>query len=383
MPALRNIAFLFAFALLPAVCPQLAARQIVTRTLIASLDTGSLAGTKFPVSFSYDADQVNAQGESYIALESFDFILLGVAFSRNDIFQGGQAIFRAGVLEDVTASFQVRLPPNSFVNNITFGFGGYGVIGYVDRLNAYGNGSFAFTAVAAIANAASFDRGALAPGALATIIGAGLAQSPAAAENGSLPFSLVATSVSVGNLPAPVEYVSPGQINFQIPWQTPPGPTTVAVSVNGVAAPALPAIIALASPGIFSVPLGSAHAAAVNLDGTLVAQEGSISGWQSHPAEPGDIIVIFATGLGAVTPPLGDGQIPADRLRYTVLAPKVMIAGGPAEVQFSGLSPQFPGLNQINVVVPQAPSGIVSIQIETAGVLSNELTIAVGSGAHL
>jgi hypothetical protein len=53
-------------------------------------------------------------------------------------------ILRDGVLENVTASFQVRLPPNAPVNNITFGFGGPGVIGYVDLNNQYGDGSFTF-----------------------------------------------------------------------------------------------------------------------------------------------------------------------------------------------------------------------------------------------
>src|SRR5262249_51924198 len=70
------------------------------------------------------------------------FTLLGVPFTRNDIFQGGQVIFRDGVLVNVTASFQVVLPPNSPVNNITFGFGGPGVIGYIDLHDQFGSGSF-------------------------------------------------------------------------------------------------------------------------------------------------------------------------------------------------------------------------------------------------
>jgi len=116
--------------------------QVVFRQLNASLDTGSLAGTTFPVSFSYDSSQVSPSGDSYVQLTSFDFTLLGVQFTRNDIFQGGQAIFHDGVLNNVTASFQVILPPNSPVSNITFGFGGPGVIGYADLQNQFGDGSF-------------------------------------------------------------------------------------------------------------------------------------------------------------------------------------------------------------------------------------------------
>src|SRR5690349_19770549 len=96
------------------------AQNIVYGTLNASLNDGTLAGTTFQISFSYDADQVADTGQSYVSLNSFDFTLLGVPFTRDDIFQGGQVIFQDGVLQNVTASFQVRLPPNSPVQNITF-----------------------------------------------------------------------------------------------------------------------------------------------------------------------------------------------------------------------------------------------------------------------
>jgi hypothetical protein len=128
--------------LLCAICTGARAENIVFGTLNASLDDGSLAGTTFQVMFSYDADQVTDTGDSYVPLNSFDFTLLGVPFTRNDIFQGGQVIFHDGVFQDVTASFQVILPPNSPVQNITFGFGGAGVIGYIDLNGQFGSGSF-------------------------------------------------------------------------------------------------------------------------------------------------------------------------------------------------------------------------------------------------
>ena len=124
------------------------ATRIVPGGLNASLDTGSLAGTHFPASFSYDADQVSPIGDSFVVLNSFDFTLLNVPFTRNNILQGGQAIFRAGSLENVTASFQgPPLPPDSPVENITFGFGGRGVIGYIDLNGQFGGGSFTFVSI--------------------------------------------------------------------------------------------------------------------------------------------------------------------------------------------------------------------------------------------
>jgi hypothetical protein len=126
-----------------AACSRVDAQTIVYGTLAASLDDGSLAGTTFSVVYSYDADQVSDVGESYVTLNSFDFTLLGVPFTRNDIFQGGQVIFLDGVLENVTASFQVILPPDSPVNNITFGFGEPLGIAYIDLNGDFGSGSFA------------------------------------------------------------------------------------------------------------------------------------------------------------------------------------------------------------------------------------------------
>jgi len=117
------------------------AENIVFASLNASLNDGSLAGTTFQILFSYDADQVADTGDSYVSLNSFDFTLLGVPFTRNDIFQGGQVIFQDGVLQNVTASFQVILPPGAPVQNITFGFGDPMGIAYIDLDGGFGTGS--------------------------------------------------------------------------------------------------------------------------------------------------------------------------------------------------------------------------------------------------
>jgi len=124
------------------------AENIVFGTLNASLDNGSLAGTTFQIVFSYDADQVADTGDSYVTLNSFDFTLLGVPFTRSDIFQGGQVIFQDGVFQNVTASFQVILPPNAPVQNITFGFGVPMGIAYIDLDGQFGSGSLELVSTA-------------------------------------------------------------------------------------------------------------------------------------------------------------------------------------------------------------------------------------------
>ena len=86
-------------AVILAVSSNAMATRIVPGGLNASLDTGSLAGTHFPALFSYDADRVSPIGDNSIGLNSFNFTLLNVPFTRNDIFQGGQAIFAKWSLE--------------------------------------------------------------------------------------------------------------------------------------------------------------------------------------------------------------------------------------------------------------------------------------------
>jgi uncharacterized protein (TIGR03437 family) len=91
-------------------------------------------------------------------------------------------------------------------------------------------------------------------------------------------------------------------------------------------------------------------------------------------------LVILGTGLGAVTPAIADGASAADGLRTTNTTPEVLIGGVPARVLFSGLSPQFVGVNQINVVVPQGTTtgDAVPLQIRIGGITtSDKVTIAV------
>src|SRR5947209_6381956 len=79
---------------------------------------------------------------------------------------------------------------------------------------------------------------------------------------------------------------------------------------------------------------------------------GLIPGLTTHPAKVGDVIIIYATGLGAVDSPPDNGQGSLDKLRQTVTKPTVMVGGITANVLFAGLSPQFVGVNQLNVIIP-------------------------------
>jgi phosphatidylinositol-3-phosphatase len=223
--------------------------------------------------------------------------------------------------------------------------------------------------VSAVVNAASFAAG-FAPGSWVTIEGTNLtagARSWRADEivGGNLPKSLDAVSVTINGLPAFVSYISPTQINVQAPSDDSiiDGqivPVTV-TSPTGTATAT--AVVRLIAPALF--PIDAQHVAARNLDGSIVAPAGVFPG--SHPAKPGDVVEIYLTGLGPTNPPIPAGQL------FSAPAPivnpiRVTVAGKPAPVGFAGLV--SPGLDQVNVTVPDVPDGDSQVSLQVGNVPS-------------
>ena len=137
------------------------------------------------------------------------------------------------------------------------------------------------------------------------------------------------------------------------------------------------------APGIFVLNT-KGLGAIINADGSLVAPVGTFPQREppARPAKPGDVIVIFASGLGPVSPPLPSGLAadPTGATIHTITPPQVLIGGQPAPVLFAGLSPGFVGLYQLNVEVPENAStgDAVDVVLTTAvGQTSNAATIAV------
>jgi uncharacterized protein (TIGR03437 family) len=220
-------------------------------------------------------------------------------------------------------------------------------------------------------NAANFF-GRFAPGMLATIFS--FPSAPFGGTTASFSTVPVANAlgdvqVTVGGTPAPLLYVSPGQINFQVPGATPVGGLeeiqVARVSTGQVLASWLFQMDA-ESPGLFTVDgSGSGQVAALNQDGSL--NNGA------NPAKAGSIVTLYATGQGAIGGMPPDGQL-AEGIVATSQAPQVFINSGfvpSGGVLFSGLAPGFVGLWQINVQVPvDAPPDDVIVFLIYGGVNS-------------
>jgi uncharacterized protein (TIGR03437 family) len=246
-----------------------------------------------------------------------------------------------------------------------------------------------------IINSASFQAIPLAGGSLFSIFGSGLASRLASASTVPFSSSLGGVTVQFVNgsttIDAPLSYVQPGsggtsQINAQVPWElvTPGTSATVnlVVSNNGVASAPTPVNIAPFSPGVFGFNTGSAIFAIAYTyqDGMFAWPANSVAGVTSHPAARGSLVIVYATGLGAVSPTLADGAAPGSVLTTADTPPVVMIGGINAQVAFAGLQPNVPGVYQLNITIPEgAPTGnAVPIQIQVGGVTSPAtFTIAV------
>ena len=225
--------------------------------------------------------------------------------------------------------------------------------------------------------------GAIAPGALVTIFGSNLASGMSISDSVPLSTNLGGTSVTIGGVTAPVQFASPNQVNVQVPWgvaiSDSAGPAPVVVTSGGAASAPANVTVSSTAPAIYNI---GGQAIAVNSDGSLAAPANSIPGITTRPAVIGDPkgLIIFATGLGPVDVPMQDGANSSDQTRNTLAQPTVLIGGVAATVTYSGLSPQFVGVNQINVMLPAGtPTGnAVHLQIQVNGSTnSNIVTIAV------
>ncbi len=168
-----------------------------------------------------------------------------------------------------------------------------------------------------------------APGALMTIYGSNLATSWASAtydSNRQIPVQLAGASVKIGGRSAPLLYADPAQINFQVPFDTPTGTQPVVVETAGGVSAAVNLTIARAAPSIFV--------------GAVVRYPDYSPVTNSNPGKPGDILIIYCTGLGAVTPAVMSGrESPSDPLSKTIITPRVLVDGEPIDVIYSVLSP--------------------------------------------
>lgn len=202
---------------------------------------------------------------------------------------------------------------------------------------------------------------------------------------GAIPLveELGGVKVYVNGVAARLFYASYGQINFQMPFEVPPGPVRVQVLREGQASNVVTAEVAERAPLLLRLGIDD-YGIIVNQDGTFPIPP--TPGIPSRPARPGDALVIYAIGFGQTDPPvtLGQASPGAEPLARIVPTPTVYfgagLTGGAAAAPFyAGLTPGLVGLFQINVFVPEnAPKGDrIPLRIEGPGYRTNAVDLAI------
>ena len=226
---------------------------------------------------------------------------------------------------------------------------------------------------------------AVAPGSIVSIFGSQLASTTATADSVPLSTSIAGISVTFNGVATPVRLVSPNLISVQVPWETDPTkPGSVVVTQNGVSSAAASVAVAQYSPGLHAIQnLGRSNLAlAVNSDGSLAQPTGIIPGLTTHPAQPGDTLMLLATGLGPVDSPISNGTASSDTVRNALTQPQVTVSGIGATVASATLSASFVGAYQVQMTVPGGvgASDAAPVQIQIGGFSSPATTtIAVAS----
>ena len=181
----------------------------------------------------------------------------------------------------------------------------------------------------------------------------------------NLPLALDATSVKIDGKDGAVWYISPTQINVQMPTDAATGAVPVAVTNSAVGTASGSVTLATYAPGFFQ---GSKYLAAVHTDGVYVAPVGYYgSTVSSRPATPGETVLLYGTGFGPTTPVVPAGVIPAAAAPLADLTQlHITIGGAPATVSWAGIVAA--GEYQINVLIPPLADGDQPIVATIGGV---------------
>jgi uncharacterized protein (TIGR03437 family) len=213
------------------------------------------------------------------------------------------------------------------------------------------------------------------------IFGSNLAAGQASAS-APFPLALAGTSVTINGIPAPLSFVSPGQINAQVPSSlTAPAHSTIAVAVLVTTAAGSTGIqtgLASSAPGFFTADgSGCGQTAALN-----IRPDGAVSvNSPSNSAAPGDYIALFGTGFGVPAHPVDDGAA-ANEASPLSIVPGLSVNGvSLPSLAYAGLAPGLPGVDQINFQVPATMRNGCAVPVTGRQVLpSLTTTVSIQNG---
>ena len=314
----------------------------------------------------------------------------GKTISTSDPQAGSRRILIAGLNQNpigtgVVANLSIQVKPGAagfyplLLSNVAASDGSGSAVSV-----AAGNGGVVVPgntppSVLAVANAASYASGAVAPGEMVviggTLLGAPGTSTLQIASAGSVSTTLAGARVLFDGLPAPLLYVSQNQVSAIVPYGI-DGHSQTSLEVEYLGNRSAPMVVPVAktAPGIFTMNQSGTG------QGAILNQDGTVNG-PGNPAAKGSVVSIYATGEGQTAPPGLDGSIVgAGNLRYPVLPVTASIRGQSAEVLYAGSAGnQVAGLLQANVRVPASITAddAAAVAITVGSTSQPGVTIAV------
>jgi uncharacterized protein (TIGR03437 family) len=226
--------------------------------------------------------------------------------------------------------------------------------------------------ISAVVSAADA-KSAAAPGGLISIFGTQLSPTNLATKEIPLPTALGNSCITINGQPLPIIFVSPSQINAQMPFQA-IGNVTLIVHTPGGVSDNFNMTVQPNAPAVF---LSGQAGPATNLP-TVVKPNGLLV-TDSNPLHRGETVVIYLTGLGQTSPVVSDGMpAPVDPLALALTPPTVDLGGVTLPVIYAGLAPGQVGVYQINATVPtNAPEGLGVLLTITQGGSTQTVNVRV------
>ena len=224
-----------------------------------------------------------------------------------------------------------------------------------------------------VTNGASNLAGAVSPGEIVTVYGAGLGPAQLSgytASAGMVPKTLAGTTVLFNGIAGPVLYTEADQVAAVVPYGVSGSQVSIVVQYQGQGTAPFPAPVAASAPALFTADSsGAGQAQALN-------QDGSLNG-PAHPAAPGTTLTLLATGEGQTNPSGVDGLLALSPAPQPAQPLAVSIGGQPAKVQFAGGSAgSVAGVMRVDVQVPAGVSGTVPVVL-TVGYVSSPAGVTV------
>ncbi len=325
----------------------------------------------------FESSTGNPSGFAFV--DQFGFRTTAVSASSAGVIQRvdlttGEGIratrmVEAPVLNDTSVIFTRTLAPlysrNAIINLTTSGF---------TVLSWNYDAAVASPRIDRVVNAADLTQ-PVAPGGLISVYGRDLSAVNMASREMPLPTALGESCLTVNGVSVPMLWVSPAQINAQLPFQV-DGNVTMILRTPGGISDNFNLTVLPAAPSIFRSGVAGDQ---TNLP-AVIRNTNNLLVTPSNPVHRGDTLVIFLTGMGKTAPAVDDGvAAPSDPLASVLIPPTVDLGGALLPVSFAGLTPGQVGVYQINVQVPGwAPTGMsVPLTISQSGGGATALSVRV------